>query len=108
MTNRLDSRLKARTLKDNERQGALFRQYEDRVEILQDPAALIELDQVIGDDRAMLKDIASSVYVVQISLFSDLQYEWTESAKPSDLEEAYRKLKLDHAVELAKLYRNAS
>ncbi len=106
-TNRLDSRLMARTLKGNERQGALFRQYEDRVEILQDPSALIELDQVIGDDCAMLKDIAASVYDVQISLFSDLQYEWIESAKPSDFEEAYRKLKLDNAVELAKIYRNA-
>jgi hypothetical protein len=98
----------ARTLKGNERQGALFRQYEDRVEILQDPSALIELDEVIGDDCAMLKDIAASVYDVQISLFYDLQYEPIESAKHGEFEEAYRKLKLDNAEELAKMYRNAS
>ena len=69
---------------------------------------MIEFDQVIGDDCAMLKDIAASVYDVQISLFRDLQYEWIESAKPGDFEEAYRKLKLDHTVELARMYRNAS
>ena len=107
-TNRLDSRLMARTLKGNERQGALFLQYEDRVEILQDPSALIELDEVIGDDCAMLTDIAASVYDVQISLFDDLQYEPIESTKHGKFEEAYRKMKLDNAEELAKMYRNAS
>ena len=69
---------------------------------------MIELDQVIGDDCAMLKDVAASIYDVQISLFSDLQYEWIEPARHNDFEEAYRKLKLDNAVELARIYRNAS
>lgn len=98
----------ARTLKGNERHGTLFRQHEDRIEVLRDPAELAELDQVIGNDCTMLKDIAARVYEVQISLFHDLQYEWIGSARPNDIEEAYRKLQIDHAVEQAKMYRNAN
>ena len=105
-TNLFDSRIMARTLIGNERQGALFRQYDDRIEILQDPSAVIELDQVVGDDCAMQKDIAASVYDVQVSLFRDLQYESIESAKSTEFEEEYRKIKIDNAMGLAKMYRN--
>jgi hypothetical protein len=84
---------------------AAFRQYADRVEILQDPSALIEFDQVVGDDCAMAKDIVASVYDVQLSLFSAYQHEWIEPAKASDFEQAYRKLRLDNARELAEMYR---
>jgi hypothetical protein len=107
-SNLFDSRLMARTLIGKEHQGALFRQYEDRVEILRDPSGLIEFDQVIGDDCAMLKDITASVYDVQVSLFSALQHEWIEPAKVNEFEKAYRKVKLDNAAELAKMYRDAS
>jgi hypothetical protein len=105
-TNLFDTRLMERTLNGNERQGALFRQYADRVEILQDPSALIEFDQVVEDDGAMLKDIIASVYDTQVDLFSAYQREWIEPAKASEFEQAYLKLKLDNARELAEWYRS--
>ncbi len=104
-TNLYDTRIRARTLDGSARQGALFRQYEDRIEVLQNRNSLIQFDEVIGGDCAMQKDIAASIYDIQINLFDDLQYEWIEAA--SDFEKSYRKLKLDHTAELAKLYRNA-
>jgi hypothetical protein len=61
-TNSFDSRLFERTLRGSDRQGALFHQHADRVEVLADPTSLIEFDQVAGDDCAMQKDIAASVY----------------------------------------------
>jgi hypothetical protein len=103
--NLFDTRLLERTLQGNARQGALFRQYADRVEILRDPSALIEFDQVVGDDCAMLKDIAGSVYDAQISVFSAYEHEWTEPAKANDFHRAYIKLRLDNAREMAEKYR---
>lgn len=107
-TNQFDSRIFARTLSGNERQGALFRQYEDHIDILQNPDEMIELDQVVGDDCAMLKDIAASVYEIQIRQYSDIQYEWIRPAKPGAYDKAYRKLNKDNALELAEMYRNAN
>ena len=53
----------------------------------------------------MQNDIAASVYDVQVSLFSALQYERIGPAKANEFEEVYQKLKLDNAAELAKMYR---
>ncbi|MDE2184198.1 MAG: hypothetical protein KGJ78_14355 [Alphaproteobacteria bacterium] len=105
--NQYDSRLAARTLQGNARQGAVFRQYADRVDVFQDPSAMIAFDNVVGDDCAMIKDIAASVYEAQINLFNAIQHEWIEPEKPSDFDEVLRKLKLDHTGELAKMYRDA-
>jgi len=105
-TNQFDSRIIERTLSGNERQGALFRQYEDRIDILQNLDEIIGLDQVTGGDCAMLKDIAASIYEIQISQYSDIQYEWIRPAKPSAYDKAYSKLKKDNALELAEMYRN--
>jgi hypothetical protein len=106
-TNSYDSRIAARTLHGSDRQGALFRQYVDRIEILRDPSTFVEFDQVIGKDCAMQKDIAASVYDVQVRMFAALQYEWI-GEKPSEFEEAYLKLKIDHTTEIAQMYRGAS
>jgi hypothetical protein len=104
-TNSFDSRLFERTLRGNDRQGALFRQYADRVEVLADTSSLIEFDQVVGDDCAMQKDIAASIYDVQIGLFDALVDEWIEPKEAPEFDKAYRQLKLDHATELAAAYR---
>jgi hypothetical protein len=59
-TNQYDSLVSARILNGNGRLG-LFRQYQDRVEVLQDPTTSIEFDHVTGNDCAMQKDIATSI-----------------------------------------------
>jgi len=105
--NPMDTRIADRTLKYNERQGALFRQFKNHVEVLQEPSQLIELDEVIGDDCAMQKDISASVYELQITLFSELQHEWIEPEIHKDFEEKYRQIKIDDAAALAKFYRDA-
>lgn len=104
-TNAFDSRLHERTLQGQTRQGALFRQYADRVEVLADPSALVELGAVVGEDCAMQKDIAASIYDTQIRLFNALRYEWVEPKEASEADRAYHQLKLDHAAALANAYR---
>lgn len=104
-TNAFDSRLYARTLQGQTRQGALFRQYRGRVEVINDPSAQITFDAVVGVDCAKQKDIAASVYDAQNHLFNALRYEWIDPKQPSDGHEAYRRLQLDHAAELADAYR---
>lgn len=106
-TNPYDSRIMERTLRGNERQGALFRQHIDRVEVIQDPSALVEFNQVTGDDCAMLNDIVATVYDIQVNMFRDLQYEFIDPDMQDDFNAAYRKLKIDHSLELAEMYRNA-
>lgn len=64
-----DPRLKSRTLSGQSRQGAIFRQYKDRVEVITDPLMNIEFDTVTGDDRATQGLIAASVYKAQSELF---------------------------------------
>lgn len=104
-TNAYDSRLYERTLQGQTRLGALFRQYADRVEVIADPSTPIEFDAVVGDDRAMQKDIAASIYDVQTSLFNALRYEWVDPKAAGASDKAYRQLKLDHTAELADVYR---
>ncbi len=104
-TNAFDSRLYERTLQGQSRQGALFRQFMDRVEVIADPSASIEFDAVVGGDCAMQKDIAASIYDIQIRLFNALRYEWVDPKEPGAGDTAYRQLQLDHAAELADAYR---
>ena len=100
-TNPFNSCITTRTLDGNKQQGALFRQYKDRVEVLQDPTTPIEFDEVTGDDCSMQKDIAASIYDMQVSLFDTLAYEWVQPPKPEAFEGEYRKLKLENALNLA-------
>ena len=104
-SNAFDSRLFERTLDGQDRQGALFRQHPDRVEILRDPRELIKFNEVTGSDCAMQKDIVASVYDLQVSLFREVKREWIEPKKPTHFDRQYRKMKLDHTAELAEMYR---
>jgi hypothetical protein len=106
-TNLYDSRISARTLDGNKRQGALFRQYKGSVTVLKDPSLTVDFDEVIGSDCAKQQDIAASVYEVQAALFGTLQHEWIEPPKPSVFDEEYRKAKLASAAALGKMYREA-
>jgi hypothetical protein len=105
--NSYDSRLASRTLQGSERQGALFRQYAGRVEVLADPSASIAFDKVAGHDSAVLKDIAASVYESQIRLFNAIRQVWTKPNRPSEFDQALQTLKLNNATELAQMYRDA-
>ena len=105
--NAFDSRIASRTLEGNNRLGALFRQYKDHVEVLRNLGAAIEFDSVTGDEYAMQKDIAASVYDAQVSLFNAVQYEWIEPAKPGDFDEEYRKAKFEDAAAHGQMYRDA-
>jgi hypothetical protein len=104
-TNPFDSRLSARSLQENGRQGALFRQYADDVHIVRESSDLIGFDQVIGKDCATLGDIVASAYDAQADLFNAFQYEWAGPTKHRDFDMAYRKLELDNLAELAEMYR---
>lgn len=104
-SNAFDSRIASRALAENNRLGALFRQYSDHVEVLKDPDVVIEFDSVTGNECAMLKDIAASVYDAQSSLFNALQFEWIIPTKPGDFDEAFRKAKLEDAAAHAQMYR---
>jgi hypothetical protein len=105
--NSYDSRLAERTLQGGTRQGALFRQYVNRAEVLTDLSAPIAFDEVVGDDCALLKDIAASVYASQIRLFNAVPQVWTEPNRLSELDRALQTLKRDNATELARMYRDA-
>lgn len=107
-TNSYDSRIASRTMDGDDRLGALFRQYTDHVEVLRNPDTAIEFDSVTGDDRAMQKDIAASVYDFQLSLFDAVQYEWIDPRRPSAFDEAYLKAKREDAAARAKMYREAN
>lgn len=89
-----DSRIMSRTLDNNDRLGALFRQYNDRIEILKDPNVVVNFDSVTGDECAAQKDIAASVYKLQASLWSAIEYETIESDKMVST------IKLDHDAKL--------
>jgi hypothetical protein len=107
-TNSFDSRIAARTLEGSKRLGALFRQYTDRVQIHRALSDVIEFDDVTGDDCAMQKDIAASVYDCQVRLFKDVNYRWIDRERKNRFQKAYRKLKLANAAQMAKLYRTGA
>ena len=106
-TNIFDSRIASRTLEGNDRLGALFRQYADHVEVLRNPDVAIEFESVTGEESAMQKDIAASVYDAQVNLFDSVQNEWIEPAQPGEFDEAYRKANLEDAAAHAQMYREA-
>lgn len=103
--NGFDSRLMERTLPINPRQGALFRQHPDHVQVLRDPSALIALNEVVGDDCAMINDIAASVYDTQVSLYRAIERIWIDPARPTDFDVAFERMKFDNATGMAEMYR---
>lgn len=103
--NLADSRLSKLMLEGSERQGALFRQFPDRVEVHRSLADRIAFDEVTGDATAMLGDIAASVYDAQRTLFESVRYERRVSSDQRKFDKAYRKMKVDHAKQLARMYR---
>jgi hypothetical protein len=103
--NAFDSRLASRILEGSDRQGALFQQFSDRVEIHRSLSNRIEFDEVVGKDCAMQKDIAASVYDAQILTFDSVRYEWHVPASQRKVDKAYRKMKRKHAEQLARMYR---
>jgi hypothetical protein len=90
-------------LEDSNRQGALFRQFADRVETYRHACDLIEFDEVVGDDSAMQKDIAASVYEAQTVFFNSVIHESHE--RDGKFDKAYRKMMLKHTKQLATMYR---
>ncbi|SCB52340.1 hypothetical protein GA0061099_10316 [Bradyrhizobium yuanmingense] len=107
-TNTFDSRTAALTLEGNDRLGALFRQDLDGVRIYRRLSDMIEFDEVTGDDCAMQKDIAASVYDCQIRLFKAVNRRWIDRSRKNRVEKALRQLKLDNAAEMARLFRNGT
>lgn len=76
------------------RQGALFRQYKDRVEVISDPDALIEFDSVVGDECAMQSAIAASVYSTQADLCRAIKFKWQSEAGSKRRYEEYHAMKI--------------
>jgi len=107
-TSKFDSRIYERTMVDNDRQGALFRQFDDRVDILTEASSLIEFDSVTGDDCVPMSEIIASVYETQISLLNLQEYDWIDPNKPDEFFKEFRDLKISSATETANFYRKAS
>jgi hypothetical protein len=57
---------------------------------------------------AMQKDIAASVYDCQVRLFKAVNRRWIETAQKSKFEKTLRKMKLENAAQMARMYRNGS
>ena len=107
-TNTFDSRVATLTLEGSDRLGALFRQNHDSVQIYRNLSDVIEFNEVIGDDCAMQKDIAASVYDCQVHLFKTARRRWIDPGKKSKFEKAFRKLKLENAAQIARMYRKGA
>ena len=105
-TNLFNSWVMALTMQGNERLGALFRQDPDNVRVYRAPSEMIEFNQVIGEDCAMQKDIAASVYDCQVRLFKAVNFRWIDRTRKDKFAKAYRKLKLENAAQMARLYRD--
>jgi hypothetical protein len=106
--NLFDSRLAQRMLEGSNRQGALFRQFADRVEMHRALSDTIAFDEVTGKDVAMLKDIAASIYEAQLFMFEFVKTDWDMPAEERKFEKAYRKTKLKNAEQLARMYRSGA
>ncbi|NKK75853.1 hypothetical protein GFM13_37470 [Rhizobium leguminosarum bv. viciae] len=100
-----DTRIMSRTLGGEGARGAIFRQWQDRVDVLSDPSAMIEFDEVVGDDCATAGEIAASVYDAQVSLFESIRTEWVPPAKPTDFDKLLRATKIESNREFANIYR---
>lgn len=92
----------------NQQQGALFRQFSDRVEVYQDPNCEIEFDNVTGKDCSSTGNIAAKVYDVQRELYALYKEKWAFPLKPSSFELKFGKLKIENARGLAAMYRRAA
>ena len=105
-TNLFDTRIMSRTLGGGEgAKGALFRQWSDRIEVLNDPKSVIEFDEVEGDDSKTAGEIVASVYDAQVFLFESICLEWIPPAKPTDLDELLRTTRIESNREFADMYR---
>jgi hypothetical protein len=100
----LDPLIQERTLRGQSRQGALFRQYKDRVVVIADPLAEIEFDSVDGDERAMQRQIVASVYRTQADLFRAVRFKWRAATKEKRHYEGYRAMKLAQCGSIAEAY----
>jgi hypothetical protein len=105
-TNLFDTRLMGRTLGGEGKKGAIFRQWQDRVEVLNQPDQMIELDEVVGKGTSAAGDIVASVYDAQVQLFEAVEEEWVGSSGPSDFDRDLRALKIESTKGLAEFYRN--
>jgi hypothetical protein len=103
--NLFDSWLAGLRLEGSDRQGAVFRQFSDRVEIHRSLSDRIDFDEVVGQDSAKQKDIAASVYDLQIVMFDSVRCEWQMPSRQRKFWKAYRKMQLKHTEQLARMYR---
>lgn len=101
----VDTRLESLKLEGNRRQGALFRQYQDRVEVLRHLSERIEFDEVVGSDEAVRGDIIATIYDTQVRLYKSYTRSWTDDRSPRDFAEAYGAVKMENAEGLAAMYR---
>jgi hypothetical protein len=92
-------------LEGSDRQGALFRQFPNRVEIYRSLTDTIEFDEVAGDDSVMQKDIAATAYDAQIFIFKSVEYEFHLPREERKANKAYLKMKLKDAAHLARMCR---
>lgn len=104
-SNAFDSRLFERSMQDNERLGAIFRQFTDRVVIHRLLDDVIEFDSVDGAECALLKDIAATVYDAQALLFQGLRYKWVHPSRSTTIAKEFRKLMLSDVKFWAEMYR---
>lgn len=104
--NLLDSRLAGLKLEGSDREGVLFRQFDDRVEIHRSLSDVVEFDEVSGNASGRLRDIAASVYDAQKHIANSVTYEWHLPASQRRFEKAYRKMTIKHTEELARMYRS--
>ncbi len=104
-TNIFDTRIVSRTLGGEGAKGAIFRQWADGVEVLNDPMSIIEFDEVVGDDCKTAGEIVASVYDAQVDLFESMPIEWVAPSKSSEFDEQLRAIKLESNRAFAKFYR---
>lgn len=104
-TSMFDTRIMSRTLGGEGAKGAIFRQWTDRVEVLNDPNLVIEFDEVVGDDCKTTGEIVASVYDAQVDLFDSIPTEWIAPSKPSEFDNQLRAVKIKSNREFADMYR---
>lgn len=94
-----DSYIAEHTFDQDSGKGVLFQQFDDRVEVLNDPNQLVDFDNVTGDDCAPLGSIIAQIYDHQIFIQN------LHSFKASDKQMKHHRELEGRNIEIADEYR---
>ena len=84
-----DNWLSKRIIEGSLSQGVLHRQFEDRVQVLEDSDSIVDYDEVVGVDCRPLNHIVAQTYELQNYSTFQYLYKPTESKKFDDVQEMF-------------------